>query len=104
MAFKRSEWNDLIDAVNEVLQNPPGETDCNPLPALEHVGPGTIWRKSHIKQVQDALKATCDSISFNTIPDLWKQSIVDEINTAIGQAWCNCEPEDDDCTPELAHS
>jgi len=89
MAFKRSDWNDLIDAVNEVLQNPPD--GCNPLPTIAHVGPGTIWRKSHIRQVQDAIKATCDDITFGPVPDLWEQSIVDEINNKLEQAWCNCD-------------
>jgi hypothetical protein len=57
MAFKRSEWNALIDEVNNVITNPPADTNCEPRPALEHVGPRTIWRKSHIQEVQDAIKA-----------------------------------------------
>jgi hypothetical protein len=99
MAFKRSDWNDLVRSVNEILQNPPPDTDCDPLPALEEVGEKHRWSKADIQAMQDALKATCPDISFSPIPQLWKQSILDEINEAIGQAWCNCE-DDNDCTPE----
>lgn len=95
MAFKRSDWNDLIDSVNSVITNPP--SGCTARPPIEHVGPSTIWRKSHVRQLQDAISATCNSIVFDAIPDLWKQSIVDEIRSKLTQAWCNssdCGPED----------
>jgi hypothetical protein len=104
MAWTRDDWNNIIQQVNEVLQNPPADTDCEAQPTLDEVSTGHLWSKDDIREVQDALKETCDDISFDTIPDLWKQSIIDEINTAIGQAWCNCEPEEDECTPTLAHS
>jgi len=97
-AYKRTDWNDIIQQVNDVLQNPPPDTDCEPLPTLDEVGPNHRWSKADIQEVQDALKATCEDISFDTIPELWKQSIIDEINEAIEQAWCDCEPDDEpDC-------
>lgn len=98
MPFKRDDWNALIDDVNEVITHPPADTDCEPRPALEHVGPNTIWRKSHIREVQEAIKATCSEIQFDTIPDLWQQSILDEIRNKLEQAWCDCEPDDEPCT------
>lgn len=104
--FKRSDWNGLIDQVNNVITNPPPDTDCQPQTAIEHVGPNTIWKKSHIREVQEAIKATCDEIEFDPIPDKWKQSIVDEIQDKLGQAWCNCEDDDDDepCDPEIGQA
>lgn len=101
MPFKRSDWNDIIQQVNAVLQNPPTGTDCEPLPALEEVGPLHRWSKDDVQEVQDALKATCPSITFSAIPELWKQSIIDEITEAIGQAWCDC---DEECNQELIDS
>jgi len=91
-AFKRQDWNDLIAAVNDTLQNPPENTDCDPIGPIDEVDPDHIWTKSDVLEVQGALQQTCPDISFDDIPDLWKQSIIDEINDAIGQAWCNCEP------------
>ena len=29
MVYKREDWNDLLAAVNDVLENPPEETDCS---------------------------------------------------------------------------
>lgn len=100
MPFTREDWNNIINSVNGVITNAPAETDCESLPPIDTVGPGHLWSKSDIQEVQDALRATCPSISFSEIPDLWKQSIVDEINEAIGQAWCDCEPDEDECDEE----
>lgn len=89
MVFKREDWNNLIDDVNSVLQNPP--SGCDPLPPLDHVGPNHRWSKADIEQVHEAIMATCDEISFNSIPDLWRQSTVDEIYEKLSEAWCDCE-------------
>jgi hypothetical protein len=96
MAFKRDDWNAVIDSVNEVITNPP--SGCDPLDPIEHVEPNTVWRKSHIQEVQDALKATCDQIEFSPIPDLWKSSILAEIEGKLSQAWCNCDCKSEDGT------
>jgi hypothetical protein len=97
MAYTREDWNSLIRRVNDVLQNPPQDTDCEPIEPLEEVGPDHIWTKTDIQNLQNKLKETCEEISFSDIPDLWKQSIIDEIENALGQAWCGC---DDECTEE----
>jgi len=88
-AFKRTDWNGIIQQVNDVLQNPP--TGCDPLPTIEEVGLKHRWSKADIQEVQDALISTCPDITFEAIPELWKQSIIDEITDAIGQAWCDCD-------------
>jgi hypothetical protein len=91
--YTRDDWNGLIDTVNEVLQSPPEDTDCEPIGEIPHVEPEHIWTKGDISTVQNALSQTCSEINFGTIPDLWKQSIIDEINSALGQAWCDCNDE-----------
>lgn len=86
--FKRSDWNAIIQQVNDILQNPPD--GCDPLPPIDEVGPNHIWTFGDIEEVQEALIATCATIEFEETPELWKQSIIDEINDAIGEAWCDC--------------
>lgn len=92
--FKRSDWNEIIQRVNDVITAPPADTDCDPLPPLDEVDPNHIWSKDDITEVRDALMATCPSISFNAELRLWSQDVLDEIDAAIDQAWCDCE---DDC-------
>jgi hypothetical protein len=49
--------------------------------AIDHVGTSHIWTKTDIQQVQDADQGHLRfDISFDDIPDLWKQSIIDDIN------------------------
>jgi hypothetical protein len=96
-AWKREDWNEIIQEVNDILQNPPSDTDCEPLPTIDEVGENHRWSKGDIEEVQEALKATCPDIEFDTIPELWKQSIIDEINEAMEQAWCDCEDDDEPC-------
>lgn len=100
--YKRSDWNGLVDEVNDVLSNPPANTDCEPVATIEHVGPQHRWAKSDIREMQDAIMETCPSITFDEINDLWRQSTIDEIREKLGQAWCDCE-EEDDCETDLAN-
>ena len=90
--WTREDWNQLIRDVNAVLQNPPADTDCSAIDAIDEVDAGHVWAKSDIREVQDKLKQTCTDISFDDIPDKWLQSIIDDINTAKGKAWCHCNP------------
>jgi hypothetical protein len=91
MAYKREDWNGLIDDVNDVITQPPQDTNCVALAALPHVGPNHKWSKTDILAVQSALRQTCGSIDFQTLPERWKRSIIDEIEAAMGHVWCDCE-------------
>ena len=94
----RDDWNDLIRNVNDTLENPPGDSGCDPVDPLDEVEPNHIWAKSDIREVQDAIKQTCDTITFDEIPDRWEQSIIDDINDSLDDAWCDCEEEcQDEC-------
>jgi hypothetical protein len=90
--FTRENWNKIIRDVNAIITDPPSNTDCNGKSPLDEVGPDHLWSKGDIRLVQDVLKETCPDIEFEDIPDLWKQSIVDDIYKAMDQAWCDCEP------------
>ena len=86
------DWNDIIQQVNDLAQNPPD--GCDPLEPLEEVEAPHKWSADDIQQVQDKLKQVCHDNTFSDIPDLWKQDTIDEINDAIGQGWCECDCDD----------
>lgn len=86
--YSRAEWNELIDTINTLA------TDCGVTATpLEHVDPNHIWAKSDIRAVQGRLQQICeDNVFTDPIPDLWLQSIIDEIMAAIAVGCCgdNC--------------
>ena len=84
--LKLADWNKIIQQVNDLANNPPA--GCNGTSALSPVTDPHRWSKTDIKGVQDALQAICSSNTFDTIPDLWKQKTIDDINTAIANGWC----------------
>lgn len=74
-------WNELLRRVNELAD------ECG----LEHLDLTTNphkWSKSDIQDVQDKLKEICGDNEFSTIPDTWKQSIIDEFMDAINAGAC----------------
>jgi len=97
--YRREEWNSLLDAVNGILEDPPEDTDCDPVSTIPHVPPEYRWGKGDIRAVHDKLKQTCPDITFDEIPETWKESIIGEILGKLGQAWCDCEDDEPDCDP-----
>ncbi len=87
--YKISDWNDIIDRINDLAQNP--DPGCDAIDILENVTAPHRWAKSDIRQVHDKLQEICDENTFSDIPDLWKQSIIDEIEDAITRGWCKCD-------------
>ena len=92
--FKLDEWNKLIRAVNDILKNPTG-AGCEAVAPLDEVTDPHRWAKSDIREVRDALKKTCPDIAFSKELRLWKEEVIDEIETQMDKAWCNCEPQPD---------
>ena len=90
--FKISQWNLLIQDVNNILQNPPAGTNCQPITTLQTVSDPHKWSTTDVTQVRNALKATCSSIAFTAPLVMWKTGIIDEIESQLSQAWCNCTP------------
>lgn len=91
VGYKLSEWNKVIQDVNEAL------ADClDPIPLAE--GPNHRIAKSDLRQIHDAIKSICPDAVFSSLdptPLRFKRSQIDEIYDALED--CNC---DDDCTSE----
>ncbi len=85
------QWNLLIRDVNEILENPPENTTCEPVEPLEEVEDPHIWAVTDIEEVREALEETCPEITFTTELVKWKAEIIDEIETEMAKAWCDCE-------------
>ena len=84
MAFKRSDWNSIIDQVNALI------TSCGSAVAqLTEVPTDHIWSVADILVVRDALTQLCNS-TFSADTVKWTQAIIDEINNAIAN--CQCGP------------
>ena len=93
-------WEDLLDQVNEELQNPPEDTDCEPIEPIEVPDENHIWAKSDIREVHDKLnEMPTDCFDFDDIPDLWKVSIIDNIEEQLSNSWCDCEEDEICCEP-----
>lgn len=103
-AYSREDWNDIIRRVNDLAANPPPDTDCDPLPALDEVDPEHIWSKSDIEAVRDKLTAICEDNTWSGELRLWAQSVLDEIEEAIGRGWCGCEEDDGGCVPQCSNA
>ena len=67
--WTRDDWNQLIRKLNQVLQNPPGSTDCGAIASINEVDAGHRWTKSDIREVQDKLKAICKDNTFSAADD-----------------------------------
>lgn len=89
MAFTRDDWNLIIEQVNLLAESPP--PGCTAKSRLELVGPNHIWTQDDVQQVRDKLTELCADHAFSADLKLWRQSIIDEINTAIVSGWCDCE-------------
>lgn len=89
---REDDWNKLVMDTNEILQNPPADTDCDPIPEIDLAEENHIWTKADIQEVRDALSQTCPDISFSTELNLWEPDPIDEIEIEMDKAWCDCEP------------
>lgn len=90
-------WNDLIEDVNEILENPPYESvDCPPVDPIELVEDPHIWTVQDVEEMRDKLKETCPDIEFEEELEVWKKDIIDEIVEEMDKAWCDCEGEEED--------
>jgi len=87
----RNNWNDLLQRINNLAQNPPD--GCSAPAKLTPVDPGHIWTKTDISKAQNVLKAVCKDNTFaapEDTPDLWLQKTLDDITAAINKGWCGC--------------
>jgi hypothetical protein len=88
MAWKRSDWNDIIQRVNALCTNP--DPGCDALSTLDEVPENHKWSVGDITSVRNKLTEICDENTFSAELVKWKQDIIDEIEAAIDAGWCNC--------------
>lgn len=94
-------WEELLDAVNDKLQNPPD--NCDPIDEIDTPEECHRWAKSDIREVHDKLnEMPGDCFDFEDIPDLWKKSIIDDIENQLDNSWCDCGCTDEDRDKERA--
>lgn len=85
-------WEELLDQVNDELQNPPN--GCDPIDPIDIPDECHRWAKSDIREVHDKLdEMPGNCFTFELIPDLWKISIIEDIEGQLGEAWCDCGEE-----------
>lgn len=85
--WTREKWNTrIIREINRIIAEEPGCSDIEP---LKEVDPKHKWHKiNDVKAAQDKLIEICDENKFDSIPDKWKQSIIDELLKAIKLGCC----------------
>lgn len=83
-------WEELLNQVNDKLQNPP--SGCDPIPTIDTPASPHRWAKSDVREVHDKLnEMPGDCFNFQEVPDLWKVSIIDDIESQLSNSWCDCE-------------
>ena len=97
-------WEELLDQVNDVLQNPPDSSDCEAIDTIDVPDAPHKWSKADIQEVHDKLnEMPGDCFDFAEIPDKWKLTTITDIEDQLDEAWCECE-EDCICSNAQAES
>lgn len=85
-------WEELLTQVNNELQDPP--SGCNPIDPIATPDECHRWGKSDIREVHNKLdEMPTDCFTFQPIPDLWKISIIEDIENQLSESWCDCDEE-----------
>jgi len=93
--YSIDDWNNLLNDVNDKLQNPPeGDEACEPIDPVDEVTDPYIWSVDDVEVVRNKLIETCPDISFSEPLEIWTPEIIDEIETALGEVWCDCCDEE----------
>lgn len=90
-------WNAVISKVNEDRENPPEDSDCDPLDPIDCVEEDHIWTKEDIQAVHDAIDEMCP-FDWEDVPDYWKKEIIDEIEEALDRDWGGWGDEEECCS------
>jgi hypothetical protein len=88
MSWKLSDWNAIIRRFNALIS-----AGCVGGVPLEEVTPPHKWSISDLQIMRDKLTEMCSGTpAFTTPLDIWRQSTVDELNAAIDNCQCTCDP------------
>ncbi len=95
-------WNSLLGRINSLATYPP--EGCDPVAPLSLVSAPHKWSARDIAAAQDKLKEICSDNTFTTptagVPGgKWRKLYIDELDAAIDNGWCNCEPQLPCCIP-----
>lgn len=103
-------WNAVIRKVNEERQNPPEDTDCEPLDAIEEVEEDHVWTKMDVENIRAAIDEMCP-YAWTEPLDFWHRRVLDEINEALSReygGWGNeadgCCEEEEECVPDCSNA
>lgn len=90
--FIYEDWCDIQNRINDLIEDPDG--DCPDVPLLECPEKPHIWTKKDIEDVRLKLEEICDENegAWTDFEDdqLWSAEILNEIEEAIREGWCNC--------------
>ncbi|CAK9072284.1 SPFH domain-containing protein [Durusdinium trenchii] len=75
--------------VNTLAQNP--DSGCEAVGTLPLVTAPHVWSVSDVEAIRAKLTDICADNSFEAPLTIWSQAIIDEIEAAIANGWCNCE-------------
>lgn len=95
-------WNSLLGRINNLASWPP--EGCDPVAELPLVTAPHKWTVQDIAAAQDKLKEICSENTFTTAAPgapggKWRKLYIDELDAAIDNGWCNCEPQLPCCIP-----
>ena len=87
MAFKRDDWNALIDKVNALITS----NGLSAVP-LADVAKGHVWKKSDVTKVRDKLTEICtNGPTFAVTLNKWSSKLISELEAAIDGCSCTSD-------------
>lgn len=92
-------WNGLLGRINALATNPP--EGCDAVEALPLVESPHKWSETDIAAARAKLNEICSNNVFSApSAGRWLKAIIDELDAAIDNGWCNCEEEGRCCVPQ----
>lgn len=92
-------WNAVVRRVNDERANPPEDTDCDPLDAIDEVEEDHIWTKQDIEDLRSAVDEMCP-FSWTEDLEYWKDSIISEIEDSLDREYGGWGDEGECCEEE----
>lgn len=96
--WTNADWKDIVDRINDLAQNPDG--GCDAIAALPPVEADHVWTVQDVEAARDKLAEICSENEFSAELSTWKQDIIDELEAAIAEGWCDCCEEEDRGDPD----
>jgi hypothetical protein len=91
-------WNGVLERINALATNPP--EGCDAVDELPLVEAPHRWSETDIAAAREKLNEICSNNVFDApSTGKWLQAIIDELDAAVDNGWCNCEPTIPCCVP-----